>query len=95
MVERESQKKLPDDVPKMDLKQRSQTRSSSDVGKFSCRYTCSWECTTEVLTTANTPCISAIPAAWEKVKAFLASFLVGQLMEMLGHRTRINRIVWG
>lgn len=54
MVEKEPQKKLPDDVPGMDLKQRSQTRSCSDVGTFSCRYTCSWECTAEVLTTDNT-----------------------------------------
>lgn len=93
-MEKEPQKKLPDDVPGMDLKQRSQTRSSSDVGKFSCRYPCSWECTTKVLTTANTTCISAIPAAQEKVKAFLAVFFVAQLMEMLGHGTRINRMVW-
>lgn len=76
-VENEPQKKLPDDVPGMYLKQRSQTRSSSDVGKFSCRYACSWECTMKVLTTANATCISAIPAAWEKVKAFLAFFFCG------------------
>lgn len=94
-VEKEPQKKLPDDVPGMNLKQSSQTRSSSDVGKFSCRYTCSWECTTKVLTTANTTCISAIPAAWEKEKAFLLFFFVGQLMEMLGHGTRISRIILG
>lgn len=57
--------------------------------------TCSWECTTEVLTTGNATCISAIPAAWEKVWAVLAFFFVGQLMEMLGYGKRVNRIVLG
>lgn len=65
----EPQKKLlaENDVPGMDLKQSPQTRSSSDMGKFSSRYTCIWECTTEFLTVSNTICIAANPAAWEKV----------------------------